>query len=163
MPECFDVAELAIALEHLALGGDRTAYVKDSDEIGLDRVDSRWNRRRPARCSTASAAARFGSPSRDFDFVVRTRNPHAHGVAAGEKSRERAHALRERMESLDRHVAVRFRPKEQRDLRSGLRQRVAQRGKTRVDFRERNENEGAFAQARMRNAADPRSSTSSSS
>ena len=78
----FDVSQLPVGIKGFAFGRRRAAEMKDSNQIGLDRVESK-----PCRIGNGSIVRAAGSigvrlPARHLDLVVFAHDPHAHGVAA---------------------------------------------------------------------------------
>ncbi len=101
--------------------------------------------RSDARAAALASGARRTTSISSFGRAIRTRT----ASLPARNSRERAHALREGTGFLHGHVANAF-AQRSNGPGFGLRQSVAQRDETLVDLRQRKQNEGAFAQTRMR-------------
>ena len=150
----FDVAELAVAVEHFAFDRRRTADVKDADEIGSDRVDARgadrptlaiFSRSPIEAHLTRRATTSMSSSSRS----IRTRTT---SVSARNRASARTRSLSkdDRLRALSSTLS---RSTRTTPASSAASQRVAQRCESLVDLGKRHQHEGALAQARVRNAA----------
>src|ERR1700723_1076095 len=90
--ERFDITQLPVGVEGLAFARCRTAQMKYSDQIGLDRIEPKPRRIGNGSIVHATRLVCVPLSAAYLDLVVSTHDPYAHYVAAAQKIRQRAHA-----------------------------------------------------------------------